>query len=159
MLPTRQILLALALVTTIAASFVDFSEPQELPEPQAQAKSVVAVKASEPQPPAQTASAPLRERFAAQALNVFEPRSWQPPPPPPPKAQAPSAPTLPFRYLGKVQNGDQIMVFLDQSARTHLVKKGDTLAGYKVEDITMANMTFVYLPLNEKQSLTFGSAN
>ena len=51
------------------------------------------------------------------------------------------------------------MVFVDQGARTHLLRKGDVLADYKVEQITPAEMTLVYLPLNEKQRLTFGSAN
>jgi hypothetical protein len=51
------------------------------------------------------------------------------------------------------------MVFLAQGARTHLAHKGDVLMDYKVEEITPARMTLVYLPLNEKQYLTFGSEN
>jgi hypothetical protein len=33
------------------------------------------------------------------------------------------------------------------------------LSGYRVDDITPLEMTLVYLPLNEKQRLIFGSAN
>jgi hypothetical protein len=63
---------------------------------------------------------------------------------------------LPFRYLGKLLEEDAVMVFLAQGARTHLAHKGDVLMDYKVEEITPARMTLVYLPLNEKQYLTFG---
>jgi hypothetical protein len=125
MLSMRQILLAGALVATLATA----------------------------------AAAPQRAQFSSEAGNLFAVRSWQPPPPPAPKAAPPQAPALPFRYLGKVQDDGQIMVFLGQGAQTHLAKKGDTLSAYKVEDITQAGMTFVYLPLNEKQKLIFGSAN
>ncbi|MBT3067991.1 hypothetical protein [Rhodoferax sp. U11-2br] len=72
---------------------------------------------------------------------------------------APKAPVLPFRYLGKAVDNGQLMVFLEQSGRTYLVKNGDTLPGYKVVDITMADMTVVYVPLNETQKLFFESAN
>ncbi len=163
MLPLRQLVLAAALVATLAASFVDFSALQPEPEAVGTMLPVVAFKAPPPQPPAAAASSPLpkqsRARFEPEPSALFAAHSWQPPPPPAPKAAPPTAPALPFRYLGKVQDNGQITVFLAQSARTHVLKKGDTLPGYKVEDITMAQMTFVYLPLNEKQTLIFGSAN
>jgi hypothetical protein len=101
----------------------------------------------------------VRGRFESPQVDVFASRSWQPPPPPPPKAQAPTAPPLPFLYLGKVLEEGAVMVFLAQGARTFLAHKGDVLLDYKVEEITPARMTLVYLPLNEKQYLTFGSEN
>jgi hypothetical protein len=58
-----------------------------------------------------------------------------------------------------LMDGPDIQVFLAQDARTHLLRKGDVQAGYKVEEITTTGMTFVYLALNEKQRLMFGSAN
>jgi hypothetical protein len=76
-------------------------------------------------------------------------------PAPPP----PSAPPLPFTYLGKMQDGATVTVFVSQGGRNHVLHNGDTLAGYRVESITAADMTFVYLSLNEKQRLTFGSEN
>jgi hypothetical protein len=58
-----------------------------------------------------------------------------------------------------VLEGGEVLAFLGQGTRTYLLRRGDVLAEYKIEDITPAEMTFVYLPLNEKQHLTFGSAN
>lgn len=161
MLQLRQTVLAVALAATVAASFFDFSTLQTEPETVVNVAPVVVVKSLPPKPSASAAavSAPLHARFAPGEANLFASRSWQPPPPPPPKAAAPSAPALPFSYLGKVQEGGRITVFLAQGARTHVLKKGDTLPGYKVDDITMAEIIFVYLPLNEKQKLMIGSAN
>ena len=158
MLPMRQILLAAALVATLAASFFDLPG-LAVSTPETNDVPVVAPASALVQPPAATASAPLQARFVLKASDLFAAATWQPPAPPPPKAAAPKAPVLPFRYLGKVLDDGQIMVFLGQSAQTHLVKQGDTLLSYKVENISTADMTFVYLPLNEKQKLIFGSAN
>lgn len=162
MLAPRKLLLGAALAATLVASWVDF-EPPEPPESVrpagpglARAPAGVAVPAP---PPVAGAQHPVRGRFESSEVDVFASRSWQPPPPPPPKAQAPTAPPLPFRYLGKLLEEDAVMVFLAQGARTHLAHKGDVLMDYKVEEITPARMTLVYLPLNEKQYLTFGSEN
>ena len=105
------------------------------------------------------ATQPTSGRFVAKPVNLFASRSWQPPPPPAPKAEAPRAPALPFRFLGKLLQDADVTVFVSQGTVTHLLRKGDVLANYRVDDITPLEMTFVYLPLNEKQSLTFGSAN
>lgn len=76
-----------------------------------------------------------------------------------PVVVAPQAPPLPFRYLGRLQEGGQTVVFLGQGPRTHLVREGETVAEYRAEAIGLHGMTLVYLPLNEKQPLTFGSQN
>jgi hypothetical protein len=80
------------------------------------------------------------------------PRAQHAPPPPPP-----GAPPLPFAYLGRMQDGAAMTVFVSQGARNHVLRSGDTLAPYKVESISPTDITFVYLPLGEKQRLTFGS--
>jgi len=94
--------------------------------------------------------------------NAFAAQSWLPPvpkakaaPPPPP----PRAPPLPFAYLGKMQDGAAVTAFVSQGARNHVLHSGDTLPQYKVESISPTAITFVYLPLGEKQRLTFGSEN
>ncbi|MDO9197001.1 hypothetical protein [Rhodoferax sp.] len=159
MLPVRGIVLAVALAATIVASLFDVSALDAV-EPQTAGVAAAATAApAPPKPLIAEVAQPLRAPFESQAADLFAVRSWQPPPPPPRKAEAPKAPPLPFRYLGKVLDDAEIMVFLEQSARTHLVRKGDLLADYKVDEITTSGMTFVYVPLNEKQSLTFGSAN
>lgn len=162
MLPLRKVLLAVALAATVGLSLFDL--PGAVPEP---AESVSA-KPPVPSPVVVTrqpvvlqSAQPLRTRFDPTAPDLFAPRNWQPPPArsSPAVVTRPQAPPLPFRYLGKVLDSGEIMVFVDQGARTHLLRKGDVLADYKVEQITPAEMTLVYLPLNEKQRLTFGSAN
>ena len=99
--------------------------------------------------------------FTPQTANLFAVHSWQPPPPPPKAAPAPppTAPALPFRYLGKVLEQGQVIAFLGVGTRTHLLRQGDVVADYRVLDVTPTEMTFMYLPLNQQQRLTFGSAN
>lgn len=164
---SRRMLLGIALATTFAAAFIDWPAPgvtSAVPPARAAAASatpaetVAAVTTPVEPAPAETAPPPLRERFETQAADAFAPKSWQPPPPPP-KPEPPKAPPLPFRYLGKVMQEGEVMAFLGHGARTHLARTGDILADYRIEDITPAEMTLVYLPLNEKQRLTFGSEN
>lgn len=157
-LPLRKIVLAVALIATIIASVVDFPVSDTMPPP-LQSAAPAAGTTPPSKLPVTEAQSSLREQYATQAVDLFAPRDWQPPPPPPPKAAAPTAPPLPFRYLGKVLEGGEVLAFLGQGTRTHLLRRGDVLAEYKIEDITPAEMTFVYLPLNEKQHLTFGSEN
>jgi hypothetical protein len=104
---------------------------------------------------------PSAPRLHHSRSNPFSVQSWLPPVAPvkAPLPPAPSAPPLPFTYLGKMQDGPVITVFVSQGGRNHVLHNGDNLAGYRVEDITPTDMTFVYLPLNEKQRLTFGSEN
>ena len=96
------------------------------------------------------------------AANAFAAHSWLPPvpkakaaPPPPP----PQAPPLPFVYLGKMQEGTAVTVFVSLAGRNHVLHAGDTVAGYRVDSISPNDMTLVYLTLGEKQRLTFGSDN
>jgi hypothetical protein len=75
------------------------------------------------------------------------------------KQPAPTAPPLPFKYLGKLMDHGVVTAFVSQGALTHLLHKGDVLAEYRVEKITPIDVTFVYLPLNERQRLPIGSEN
>jgi len=52
-----------------------------------------------------------------------------------------------------------VLAFVSQGGVTRILRKGDTLQDYRVEAITQSAATFVYLPLNQKQTLNFGSAN
>lgn len=114
-------------------------------------------------PPASANEAPLRtERFAIPAGsqgNLFPVRGWLPPPPVAQAVAAPKAPPLPFKYLGKVLEDGGVVAFVSEGTRTHLLRKGDALPPYRVENVTPQEATLVYLPLNETQRLNFGSAN
>ena len=100
-------------------------------------------------------------------VSFMPAHSWRPPEPPPrvaPVASAPpQAPPLPFRYLGRLDGGDDgPVVFLAEgnqaTARPLVVRAGDRIRDYQIDAITPRGATFTYLPLNQKQQLQFGSA-
>lgn len=99
--------------------------------------------------------------------DPFAGKSWYVPPPPPPQpkvvqeAPAPTAPPLPFRYMGRMQEEDgQALVYLTQGTRAYSVSQGDTIDGtYRVDSISPSAVTLVYLPLNIRQNLNIGRAN
>lgn len=98
---------------------------------------------------------------AVQAL--FASHSWYvappPPPPPPPQAAAappvPTAPPLPFSYMGSYRpDGAQTVFFLTQKDRVYEVKLGDVLDDtYSVDALTAGQLMFTYKPLNVQQGL------
>jgi hypothetical protein len=71
----------------------------------------------------------------------------------------PRAPPLPFRYLGRIEEDGQVVVFVGEGTTTRVLRKGQTLANYRVEEVTAQSMRLVYLPLNETQRLLFESKN
>lgn len=95
------------------------------------------------------------------AANLFTSKSWIAAPPipavqiapvPPP---APSAPSLPFVYIGKLTDGDKLVIFLSRQDRNYGVSAGDVIEGsYRVEQVSESGVVFTYLPLNIKQTLT-----
>lgn len=128
--------------------------PRSGPAPVAEPASPEAPEASAPTAPALRIEPPLADLMPA--------HSWQPPPPPvaaAPPAPPPSAPPLPFRYLGRLEEGAQVAVFLAEGTQTRVVRQGDRLAQYRIDEITPQGMRLTYLPLNETQRLLFGSAN
>ncbi len=87
---------------------------------------------------------------------LFSSQSWTPAPPPPKPADpiVPTAPPLPFKYMGKRDDEGQWQVFLTRDTTTFVIKKDDVIENqYKVLDITPSSMTLLYLPLNQPQSL------
>jgi len=107
------------------------------------------------------------EQTAAGAL--FATHSWYvaPPPPPPPPVEMeapppkPTAPPLPFTYMGSyAPNGAKPVFFLTQGDRVFDVHVGDTLEGgtYTVDSFNNGALIFTYKPLNQQQQLTTGGA-
>lgn len=73
--------------------------------------------------------------------------------PPPP----PSAPPLPFVYMGKLIAEGDLSIFLLQGERNLIVREGDTIDSlYRVERISDAGVTLLYLPLNQRQTIVIG---
>jgi hypothetical protein len=115
-----------------------------------------------PLPPLPLAVLTLKPREASpDIVQAFPSRDWAPPPLPPlpplppPK---PTAPPLPFVMLGEKWEDGQWQVFLGRNDETFVVRAGDTLDGrYRVDSIAPPTMTFTYLPLKERQTLTIGN--
>lgn len=102
---------------------------------------------------AESSTLPARDLFAA--------HNWTPPPPPivmqPPAP--PSAPALPYQFLGKKQEGHVWEVYLARGEQTFVAREGQSLEGsYRVDQIRPPTMTLTYLPLNEPQSLPIGES-
>lgn len=88
-----------------------------------------------------------------------------PPPPAPPAAVAaistpppkPTAPPLPFKYLGRMVDAGVTTIFVNHGNQNMGIKDGDVIDNtYKVESITDSSVTLTYLPLAEKQTLNIG---
>ena len=142
----RQILLGAALLLTLVDASVSAS---------------VSASADTKVPPESSARNDASVRLRRTNANPFAARSWAPPPPPAPvvRAVVPKAPPLPFVYMGKMLDGKAITAFVSMSGQTHLLHGGDTVRDYRVEAISAKEITFIYLPLNEKQRLPLGSEN
>ena len=77
-----------------------------------------------------------------------------------PAPPQPSAPPLPFSYMGKLVSGDDLAVFLIHGDKNLIVREGDTLdSRYRVEQIAEHSITLVYLPLGLRQTLKIGEQN
>lgn len=93
------------------------------------------------------------------ARDPFSARSWNPPPPPPVAAQpaAPTAPPLPYAFIGKKHEGEAWEVYLTRGDQTFVAREGEVLEGnYRVDRILPPTLTLTYLPLGEVQSLSIG---
>jgi hypothetical protein len=107
-----------------------------------------------------------REAAAGEPENVFASKSWYvpppPPPPPPPVVVAPvvpTAPPLPFTYLGRYADAGKPIFLLVKGDRILTVKEGEVIEGnYRVDGIAGTKLGLTYLPLNIKQTLETGNA-
>ena len=106
----------------------------------------------------------LRSHASAERSDdAFAPRSWRKPVP---KAAAaavavvvapPTAPPLPFAYMGKLMSDDVRQIFLMQGERNLIVHQGDVIDSlYRVEKLSDAGVTFVHLPTGIRQDLPIG---
>lgn len=159
---SRHWLLGIALLATIAAAvWVGGREPGGGDEP------VLAKPDRAPAPPSfpsspgdraeqvpPAASQPRREG-EGEVVDLFPRQSWYVAPPPPP----PTMPPLPFSYLGKFIDGENVVVFLSSADQNFAVREGDVVNGnYRIDEIAPPTMTITYLPLNQKQTLEIGRA-
>lgn len=97
-------------------------------------------------------------------VDAFATRTWYvPPPPPPPVAVAPppkpTAPPLPFSYMGLYDDAEgPAVIMLVRSDRLYTVSEGDLIDGtYRVDRVANGMIEMTYLPLQEKQQLPTGN--
>jgi hypothetical protein len=88
-----------------------------------------------------------------------KPQAYEPPPPPPPPP-VPTAPPLPFTFLGRYDDSVSLVIILTKGDRVYTVSVGDVIENtYKVEKLTAGVLTFTYLPLKIEQKLRIGEAS
>lgn len=88
----------------------------------------------------------------AAAPAIAEPTPEVAPPPP-------EAPPLPFRFIGRYNDGQKSLFFLEFQDQSLSVKIGDTIAdNYRLERVRGSILTFRYLPLNQLQDMEIGGA-
>lgn len=162
-------------IAALIAAYVIFG-PKES-DSVAPARSAAASAAHAAHAPTTTVSQPVARSLLALAHRVvdqaaagslFATHSWYVAPPPPPvtvvEAPAPppkpTAPPLPFTYMGSyAPNGAKPVFFLTQGDRVYDVHVGDTLDNtYTVDAFNNGTLIFTYKPLNQQQQLTTGGA-
>ena len=119
------------------------------------------------------ADAPRSTMGEGSKKDAFGSKNWRPAPPvkkivrtrpqmpaaevvaPPP---APSAPPLPFTYLGRMVDGGVTTVFLASPQGNLVAKAGDVIQNqYRLEQVTDTSLTLIYLPLNAQQQMSLGA--
>lgn len=164
-IPPRQIpLYALHVILGSLALWAGVSLAQEAADadPDIAAPEEVAA----PEVAAQATALPQRSPHVGVDADLFSQHSWYSPPPAPvrrevvrkPVETRPTAPPLPYAYMGRYEQGDEpTLYFLVRDDRTYDVHIGDTLDGtYRVDGVSNGQLMFTYLPLNTSQGLRLG---
>ncbi len=109
---------------------------------------------------------PMRAPHDGVSADLFAGHSWYTPPPPvaqvqrrsKPANRAPSAPPLPFSFIGSFeQEGAATLYFLVKGDRVYDVSIGDKIEGtYSVDSVSNGQLMFTYLPLKSSQGLRLG---
>ena len=120
-----------------------------------------------------------QRKFNPEADDIFAPTSWQPkrspagsaqspfglgqaakPVPPPIVAPPPTAPPLPYKYVGKITEGEITRIFLSKAEDNYIAEVGKRLeADYRVDRINDDAIELTYLPLGIKQTLLINNNN
>lgn len=75
-----------------------------------------------------------------------------------PEVQVPTAPPLPFQFVGRLGDRSDLQVFLQSGEKIYVVRKGDVIdETWRLERISDKELSLVYLPLRLAQTLSVGS--
>ena len=163
----RQLLLTFALVATLLAAFFAPPKPEE---ELVEAKKVRSAKIADGESQVDATVKKNTEQWIKKRVwitekshNLFPSKIKPLPPPivfapqvllPPPK---PTAPPLPFVYIGKVIEEGKPTVFVSKQQQNYLLKGGEVIEGtYRVDKVESGRLVFTYLPLETEQVMTFG---
>lgn len=92
--------------------------------------------------------------------DPFRLKTWfvAPPPGPPPSPPKPTAPPLPFKYMGSFEepSSGKLIVYLAKGDESFPVSPGDKFDDnkYQFDGIGKGRITITYLPLSIKQNIT-----
>jgi hypothetical protein len=102
-----------------------------------------------------------RAEAVAPQSDPFAPRSFAPPSRRvAAAAAAPSAPPLPFRYIGKLIANGKTEIFVMRGDELISIAAGRKIDGeYRVDAITESSIAFTYLPLKTRQSIDLAEAS
>lgn len=109
---------------------------------------------------------PERQSFSGDRTDVFAAARWaQAPVVPKPKpvvqesaSAGVSAPPVPYRFVGTVKHGGEVVYALAKGDSVFPIHAGDTIEGvYRVEAITPQMVTLVYVPLEERTMLVLAT--
>lgn len=113
----------------------------------------------------------IHSRVADDELgNVFAKQSWAPQSPlkvmPEQTAQQRQAatpsgpPALPFQFMGRFTDDGKTAYFLQIDGQNVVARPGEKINdSYLLDSVSGDTMNFIYLPLNQKQSLVVGDTN
>ena len=157
MKPIVKRVLVLAVVLGALASVV---AGREQPSPPPARKSAPRVDNRAPTPAADIDIAKLVARADEGAkADAFAPRNFSPIVPAAeaqgqPQAPAkPTAPPLPFKYLGRLIDGGKLEIYLEQGQEFIVTEPGQRIGDYRVDKVTEEQIVFTYLPLKTRQTL------
>lgn len=75
-------------------------------------------------------------------------------------SKEPTLPLIPFKYIGKLFDGEVYQIFFSMSGKGLLVEEGDIIQkDYKVEKISPPTMTLTYMPTNTSLIMQIGDFN
>jgi hypothetical protein len=107
-----------------------------------------------------------RER-AGPGLQTCSPQQWTPPKPWPRHRTTgqrrtwwcgPTARTA-FQFIGRMGDRDDLQVFLQSGEKLYVVRQGDVIEDtYRLDRVSASELSLVYLPLHQSQTLSVGSA-
>jgi hypothetical protein len=131
-----------------------------------EAAPAAAAEPAEPASRVEPAAVPAVAEAPAKAeiVDAFASKTWYVPPPPPPPVKLepppkPTAPPLPFSFMGRYDDYEgPPVIMLVRGDRLYTVSEGDSIDGtYRVERVENGQVELTYLPLQERQMLQIGN--